>query len=357
MSFVALNPLGMNKYVLISAKVSRFLLLMALILFVSCKDKTIRNPLAPTAVGTPWEVLVVLEKDLWDSPAGESIFSLLREDVPGLPQPESRFEISRCDDDEFTGILKPVRNIIQIEISDKYSEPKLFFYRDQWASNQYVLRIVAPSEELFVFFVERNAEIIISYFELAERERSLQYIRKTHNRAFSEKVYEQFGFKILVPGFMKLSKQADQFFWASNYQNKKRQDMVIYTYPYTDKNTFTPEYLNAKRDSVMKINIPGGPEGSYMSTQEIDPPIFRGINVKGKFAAEIRGLWEVKGDMMGGPFVSLTRLDEVNQRVVTVEIFIYAPEEDKRNLLRHNEAALYSLELPGEFELETEEQK
>ena len=133
--------------------------------------------------------------------------------------------------------------------------------------------------------------------------------------------------------------------------------MVIYTYPYTDKNTFTPEYLNAKRDSVMKINIPGGPEGSYMGTQEVDPPVFTGMNVKGKFAAEIRGLWEIKGDVMGGPFVSLTRLDEVNQRVVTVEVFVYAPEVDKRNLLRHNEAALYSLELPGEFELETEEQK
>ncbi|MDD2559116.1 MAG: DUF4837 family protein [Bacteroidales bacterium] len=347
----------MNRTTRISIKTVRLLLMTALLLFVSCKDKTIRNPLAPSAVGTPWEVLVVLDKDYWDRPAGESIFAILDQDVPGLPQPEPRFVISRCDDDEFTGILKPVRNIIQIEISNKYSEPKLHYYQDQWASNQYVLKIVAPDEELFVFFVEKNAEMITTYFELAERERSLQYIRKTHNREFSEKVYQQFGFKVLVPGFMKLSKQADNFFWASNYQNKKRQDMVIYTYPYTDKNTFTPEYLNAKRDSVMRNNIPGGPEGSYMRTQKADPPVYTGINIKAKYAAEIRGLWEIKGDMMGGPYVSLTRLDEVNQRVVTVEVFVYAPEEDKRNLLRHNEAALYSLELPGEFEIETEEKK
>jgi hypothetical protein len=106
----------------------------------------------------------------------------------------------------------------------------------------------------------------------------------------------------------------------------------------------------------MKKNIPGGPAGSYMSTQTIDPPVFTSLNIKGKYAAEIRGLWEIKGDMMGGPFVSLTRLDEVNQRVVTVEVFVYAPEENKRNILRHNEAALYSLELPGEFEIESEEQ-
>lgn len=346
----------MNRSARISFKTGRLILLTTLILFVSCKDKTIRNPLAPSAVGTPWEVLVVFDKEYWNTAAGESIFSLLDEDVPGLPQPEPRFVISRCDDDEFTGILKPVRNIIQIEISNKYIEPKLHFSQDQWASNQYVLKIVAPDEELFVFFIEKNAEMITGYFELAERERALQYIRKSHNRQFSEKIYQQFGFKVLVPGFMKLSKEAENFFWASNYQNKKRQDMVVYTYPYTDKNTFTPEYLNAKRDSVMKKNIPGGPAGSYMSTQTIDPPVFTSLNIKGKYAAEIRGLWEIKGDMMGGPFVSLTRLDEVNQRVVTVEVFVYAPEENKRNILRHNEAALYSLELPGEFEIESEEQ-
>lgn len=331
-----------------------FLVLLACLLLLSCKDKTIRNPLAPGSVGTAWEVLVVMSKTHWDTPAGQSVFDLLNQDVPGLPQSEALFKISRCDDKEFTGILKPVRNILQIEISNKYSEPKLHFYKDLWASNQYVLKVVAPDEELFVFFVEKNAELITGYFELAERERALQYIRKTHSRPFSADVYQQFGFKILVPGLMKYKKQADDFFWASNAQDKKRQDMVIYSYPYTDKHTFTADYLNHKRDSVMKANIPGGPEGSFMSTQKSVPPLYRGINVKGKYAAEIRGMWEIEGDVMGGPYVSLTRVDEMNQRVVTVEVFVYAPEDDKRNILRHNEAALYSLQLPGEFEVETD---
>ena len=126
--------------------------------------------------------------------------------------------------------------------------------------------------------------------------------------------------------------------------------MVIYSYPYTDKNTFTLDYLNAKRDSVMQVNIPGGPEGSFMGREEKCPETFQEINFNGKYAVEIRGLWEMKGDMMGGPYVSITRLDEVNQRVVTAEIFIYAPDDDKRNILKHNEASLYTLKLPGEFD-------
>jgi hypothetical protein len=61
------------------------------------------------------------------------------------------------------------------------------------------------------------------------------------------------------------------------------------------------------------------------------------------------------GDMMGGPFVSHARLDEANQRVIVVEGFVYAPEKDKRNIIRQVEASLYTLKLPGEFDQPDEE--
>ena len=52
--------------------------------------------------------------------------------------------------------------------------------------------------------------------------------------------------------------------------------------------------------------------------------------------------------MMGGPFVSLTRVDELNNRLVTVEAFVYAPSRPNRNLIKRVEAALYTLQLAHE---------
>ena len=46
---------------------------------------------------------------------------------------------------------------------------------------------------------------------------------------------------------------------------------------------------------------------------------------------------------MGGPFVSYTLLDTVYNRVVTVDGFLYAPSDPKRDLLRQVEAILKSL--------------
>lgn len=317
---------------------------------VSCRQGNISNPLTAGSVGSPWEVLVVMDKSQWENTwAGRALFDVLDEDLPALPQSEPRFKISRCDRADFMGILKPVRNIIETEISRIYSAPKLHFYKDLWATNQYVIKIVAPDNDSFAAFVTANSEAIYDYFDRGERERALQYHRRAHNRDLSALVMKKFGYRIWVPKFMKKYKLGENFIWLSNDQNRKHQDMVIYSYPYTDPATFTPAYLNAKRDSIMKANIPGGPEGSYMARQEKEQMTFRELNVNGKYAVEIRGLWEMRKDMMGGPYVSLTRLDEVSQRVVTVEVFIYAPEENKRNLLKHNEAALYSLKLPGEF--------
>ena len=56
----------------------------------------------------------------------------------------------------------------------------------------------------------------------------------------------------------------------------------------------------------------------------------------------------MRNEAMGGPFVSHSRVDEKNNRVITVEGFVYAPEKMKRGLIRRLEGSLYTLQLPDE---------
>ena len=74
----------------------------------------------------------------------------------------------------------------------------------------------------------------------------------------------------------------------------------------------------------------------------------RPLTIQGEYALEARGLWRMKGDFMGGPYVSHMRLDPVNQRIIVVEAFIYSPDKMKRNLMRQMEASLYTLRVPGD---------
>ena len=62
----------------------------------------------------------------------------------------------------------------------------------------------------------------------------------------------------------------------------------------------------------------------------------------------MRGLWFMRNDCMGGPYVSHARVDTEANRVVVVEGFVYAPEKMKRGLIRRLEGSLYTLRLPEE---------
>ena len=74
------------------------------------------------------------------------------------------------------------------------------------------------------------------------------------------------------------------------------------------------------------------------------------IRVNKSYCAEVRGLWKMKnGGAMGGPFVSHTRLDEINHRMITIEGFVFAPGTKKRNPMRQLEAIIYSAKLPQEI--------
>ena len=110
-------------------------------------------------------------------------------------------------------------------------------------------------------------------------------------------------------------------------------------------------YGQSRLCSVMKINIPGSLEGMYVATDTNYVEV-KNIAVKGEYAFEARGLWYMKGDMMGGPFVSHARVDRPNGRVVVVEGFVYAPEKPKRDLMRQLEAVLYTLKLPQEQQID-----
>ena len=316
------------------------------------KKKGKKSLMMPNASGLPYEMLVVMDDAQWERPLGRAVFDVLDTDVPGLPQSERSFRITRVNPSGMnSNMFRIMRNIIKVDIQkNRYTQPKLKFSRDVYAYPQMVMTLQAPDEASLTQFVENNAQAIIDFFTKAEMNREINNLREEHNLDVSRLANDILGVDIWVPWEVSKYKKGKDFLWASTFTEKKDMSIVLYSYPYTDANTFTLEYFLAKRDSVMKANIPGGPEGSYMTTNH-DYVYVEDGTVHGKYAQIARGLWRVKGDRMGGPFVSHSRVDEVNGRVIVAEAFVYAPESLKRDLIRRMEAALYTLQLPKEEEV------
>ena len=309
-------------------------------------SKKKKSLLMPNASGLPYEMLVVMDDDQWDRPLGRAVFNVLDSDVPGLPQSERSFRISRVEPDGFnSNMFKIMRNVIKVDIQNIYTQPKFKFARNVYSYPQMIMTLQAPDEESLTEYINNNQQSIIDFFTKAEMNREIENLRERHNPEVSRLAEEILDVDIWVPWELNKFKRGKDFLWASTNVGKKDMNLVLYSYPYTDKNTFTLDYFLQKRDSVMKANIPGGPKGSYMTTNH-DYVYVEDGTVRGKYAQIARGLWRIQGDRMGGPFVSHSRVDEANGRVVVAEAFIYAPESLKRDLLRRMEAALYTLQLP-----------
>lgn len=322
---------------------------LVVLVLASCKNKEGKGIFTPNSSGRPYEVLVVADDKCWMSP-DSALYHVLDTDVPGLPQSERSFAISRIRPAYYDRSMRLFRNIIIVDINPKlYTQTKLKYARDVYSAPQMIMTIQSPDQEDFADFLSKNGQLVVDFFTRAEMNREVKLLEEKHNKVISAKVGSMFDCDIWMPLEMQSYKQQDNFFWASS--NLNDLNFVMYTFPYTDKDTFTKAYFIHKRDSVMKINLPGEREGMYMQTADSMFVEARSISVKGDYAFEVKGLWEMKNDAMGGPFVSHMRVDRANGRVVVVEGFVFFPSGKKRDKIRKLNAALYTLKLPSEKEV------
>lgn len=306
------------------------------------------TPLGKRATGLAYEVVVTMEADSWKGEAGQAVKDDLQAPVPGLPQAEPSMRITSATPENFNGLLTYVKNIVIVNTNPaRYTKVSLSAERDRWADGQLILTVNCPDDATLVQYLDEHPRVLVDLFTREEMSRGMRLLETDYNRDMSNRLNEKLNVTLNIPATMTTDKSGEDFFWCTNDAPTGRTDIVVYTFPYYDVNTFTPDYLVAKRDSVMKINIPGGFPNSYMTTEtRYIVPEYKAITLNDRYCGVLRGLWRMEGDMMGGPFVSHVRLDEDNQRVVVAEAFVYAPETDKRNYMRRAESALYTLRLP-----------
>lgn len=321
------------------------LFICAIPLLFGCTEKGSQAYL-PSVSGKAGEVLVVINTQLYKSKISTAFYDLLGQDIDGMNWDEPLFDISFVTQDGFTDMLKPSRNLLWIDVSKTYSKNKVIYKKGVWGRGQAFIKIQAPDTVGLRAILNESGSNITSFFVEAERERLISYFKENTRDDWTKRVKDSSGIDIPIPRMFVKQKFADNFIWFSSGSLNDQADLLIYWYDYTDSNTFTKEYLLAKRDSILKKYVPGPTEGSFMATERRFEPAMQELNLDSNYVAELRGIWKVEGNLMGGPFISQTRLFAAENKIVTVEGFVFSPNQKKRNLMRRLEAVMYSLKMP-----------
>ncbi|MBQ3709741.1 MAG: DUF4837 family protein [Bacteroidales bacterium] len=327
------------------------LALAFVLLVLSACDSKKDGPRMERSLGGTSEILVVTQNDeQWNGLIGDTIRSFFYQAQYGLPQPEELKKLAHVNVEGFTDMFKKHKCLLIVEINPDLEKPVVETGENVWAAPQRVVKIIAPDRVSWCKTFNDRKEAYKVWYDKVERERMLSIFRPNKDANIAARVKEKLGFDITIPQGYSICKDEPDFMWIHKELEKNSFGIFIYTTPYKDTIQLEMSNLVTVRDRMTQRYVPGPVEGSFMTTekQEMPPVVNYTSNFPTGFAAEMRGMWCLVGDHMGGPFVSYTFPDDRTGNLVTVEGYIYYPNQKKRDDLLQVESMIYSIKMPEE---------
>lgn len=296
------------------------IMLFAAVTLAACNRG--KQTMLPDSGGRPYEVVVIGDSD-------SILYKVLSAPVVSLPQPEPAFDVSMGA--AMNATLRLARNIVVIETEAKLNQIKVKYERNVYAEPQLIVRISTPSTAALknAMQLQNAADDIRNLIKRNEMNNALMRLEHKHNTKLEAEVRRMFGIDMRIPADMQASRKGKDFIWISNNSPTAMTNICIYT--------------SENRDSVMQTNIKGETDDMYMTTVK-GSVVTTELTVDKSVRTVRRGLWEMHGDAMGGPFVQHIIKRSDKQRTIVAEAFVFAPGTKKRNLLLNTEAALYTIQ-------------
>jgi len=306
------------------------IILFFLITALSCSDN--QQKLLPASSGNINSISVVTNDELWEGAVGELIRENFGRPIYGLPQIEPIFSLNHIPSKVFSGFATKSRTILKIDVSENEG---LFNFKNTYASPQRIIQITANSPDKIIEIINENLNSIYSTMYFNEIQEKQRRISKNLNK--TEAIKNNTGVSLKFPSAYRVAKADTNFVWIRRDIETGSVNLFIHR-----QTNLTKRSIIEKRDSISKIYIPGPVENTYMSTDLIYTPNTQEINVGGKQVFETRGLWEIEGQFMAGPFLNF-QIKLGDDDFIMLDGFVYSPGSTKREYIFELEAIMRSL--------------
>jgi len=325
-----------------------FVLTGMILLVLSCDGVSTQGGaggrILPNITGGAGEVLVIMDNFNWENSAGDLMQDILKQEYPGLPQSEPLFDVIHITSASFDNIYKFHRSIVLTTIQSGL-EPKIRFRESVWAKPQILVQLEAPTGTELKKLIVDNEERIKGFLVQYDRNRLMASYKDSKDPAIQKEIATNHQVRLAIPRGYNLDLSKDEYTSVSIESPDLSQVIQIFDFPAEGPGDLNTKNLLAHRNKITKTYVEGPREGSYMTLSGMFKPIAYDLKNNGKDVIEIRGLWELENGFMGGPFVSHSVYDPARNRIVTVDGYIYYPNQKKRTKLKQLEAIIYSMEV------------
>ncbi len=342
------------------------LIISGLFVWASCDGDYRRS-----AQGGFSEVLVVMDSTEWDSPTADAIRETFGREIMTFPRPEPKYDLRFRDlrtnrdlefaknfkntifaapIDEQSNVGSFIRAVMSEDIRQRIIEDRNFAFplKDRWYQDQWTLFLSGPDHETLAQRIRNSEESLVGYLDEVERDRWTREIyRRGEQKNLADSLMENHGFSIRVQHDYRIGVDTTEFVSLRRYLNDN--DRWIWL-SYEDDVDFESideietQWIHAVRDSLNEKFIRGTRDESYVTTDYRRPHNTKQITLNGMPALETRGLWQMTGDIMGGPFLHYTIYDERTGRLYMMEFGQFAPRHNKRRFMNQFEAMAHTFQ-------------
>lgn len=341
---------------------SIYILLILGFVFSSCNDEMTKSFEAkPVALARMNEIIVVTDEDAWKGELKDTVKYYFESAYPIMPTPEPMFDLRYFSPEDLDGepLRKELRTyLVVVDLSDAESPATKMLRRDlgeerylraksdptfqtsvgkdKWARGQIIIYLFANGKDKLYEAIRKNYPAIAKRVRLHDSEQleASIYSVKKENLGLTRILDEKFGVEMNVPGDFIRAKEEEDFIWLKKDTKDATLGIVVKTIPYTSQDQYSIDNIIKLRDEYGKNEISSSESGSYMITNSEDLPVYDyTYEIDGHYTREIRGVWEMVNDYMGGPFATYMIQDPANGKIIFIDTFVYAPGKGKRDMM------------------------
>ncbi len=337
------------------------------------------NQLLPSSTGGEYEVAVVGSGVTLNTNFKIHLDSLLGEAIPALPQPEALFRPNYLEPDQFQSLFK--RNMKIIFVVNPNKEDAVFSYlnknmpgwqelvknpntfkivQNAWARPQVICILFTDNLNNAVELAYQNKDFILESFRENTKEGLRQILyQKSPRMKIIKRTKENHHLSIDVPKYFDLIMEsypgyADSiiekyglqgFIWFRADTKKSNNNIMIYYVDYNEKLLTDINSMFALKQRADRI-VGSENKAAYMSIDTIHYDYYiKNVRLKYVNAIELRGMWQMEHDWLGGPYINYFIPDAKNNRIVVIDAFIYAPESEKKPFISRLETILETFKI------------
>ena len=327
----------------------------------------------PLAFGDVNRVVVVADDELLAGPVGDSLRYYYEQAYPLMPQPEPLYDLrfmtpeqlmSRAPQRELRAYVvladltaedSPTTQLVAADVG----EERLLAARenpnkgsrivgDRWARDQTVIYLFAEGHDELADLVARSFPAASR--RLAEGDRpklEANVYQAGRSRFVADSVRALTGLALDLPSDYRLARADEDLVWLRRDLGEVIQNLIVSSVPYTGTEQVSADSAVAYRNRLGRAAVRSNTVGSYMTTNDRDLPLVtEATEIGGRYALEVRGVWEMTDDFMGGPFFTYLLPDPEAGRLYVLDAFAYAPGKGKRNYMQQLELIARSATVP-----------